>query len=237
VRALKWDAPGGLASSSGATDWVPAHTSGQGKMDAVHGFRSATESEVVLAFLRGEVDSDRFGNDINRALVEAGGLELVQNPDLDSKEENRARVRALSAARGWRNAELFEGFPEKVEWYHGVLQPDELERVRFIDYSYWNELSGGSRRPADVLPTLQAGRLPTWLTELGTSQHFEFAARLATAEAVDDLIVMATPDLRELVLLEGHARLTAIFVDGLQRHLTVRAYLGLSAEIEQWGCF
>jgi len=38
-------------------------------------------------------------------------------------------------------------------------------------------------------------------------------------------------------MLEGHARLTAIFVGGLQRRLTVRAYLGLSAAIQQWDCF
>ena len=52
-----------------------------------------------------------------------------------------------------------------------------------------------------------------------------------------DLIVMATPDRGELVVLEGHARLTAIFVGGLQRRLTVRAYLGLLAAIHQWDCF
>lgn len=203
----------------------------------MHGFRPAAEPEVVLAFLRGEIDSDRFGDDVRRALADAGGLHLVRSPDLGSAAENEARERALAAARGWRDTELFEGFPETVDWYHGVLQPDVLSRVRFIDYSYWNELSGGSRRPADVLPTLRSGKLPTWLTELGTDWCFEFAARLATAETVDDLIVMATPDLGDLVLLEGHARLTAIFVGGLQRRLTVRAYLGLSAEIGQWDCF
>jgi hypothetical protein len=206
-------------------------------VSAMHGFRPASESEVVLAFLRGEIDSDRFGNDVRQALIDAGGLQLVRSPDLDSGEENRARERALAAARGWRNTELFEGFPQKVDWYHGVLQPGDLSRVRFIDYSYWNELSGGSRRPVDVLPTLRSGRPPTWLTELGTDWCFEFAAWLAKAEAVDDLIVMATPDLSELVVLEGHARLTAIFVGGLQRRLTVRAYLGLSAAIRQWDCF
>jgi hypothetical protein len=203
----------------------------------MHGFRPASESEVVLAFLRGELDSDRFGNEVRQALIDAGGLQLVRSPDLDSEKENRARERALAAARGWRNTELFEGFPEKVNWYHGVLQPGDLSRVRFIDYSYWNELSGGSRRPVDVLPALRSGQLPTWLSELGTDWCFEFAAWLAKAEAVDDLIVMATPDLSELVVLEGHARLTAIFVGGLQRRLTVRAYLGLSAAIRQWDCF
>jgi hypothetical protein len=48
---------------------------------------------------------------------------------------------------------------------------------------------------------------------------------------------MATPDLSWLVLLEGHARLTAVFIGGLQRRLTVRAYLGSSDNVEQWSCF
>jgi hypothetical protein len=124
-----------------------------------------------------------------------------------------------------------------VQWYYGVLLPEHLERVRYIDYSYWNTLSVGSRRPADVLPTLQAGRLPKWLTKLGTSWCFTFAAQLASAETVDGLIVMATPDLSDLVLLEGHARLSAIFVGGLQRLLTVRSYLGLASDLRQWSGF
>lgn len=189
---------------------------------------------MVLAFLRGELESARFGSDARRALIDAGGLELVHCPDLECDDENAARERALSAARGWRDREVFEGFPKTVDWYHGVLKPDELERIRFIEYSYWNELSGGTRRPADVLPTLQRGRLPTWLSKLGTSWCFEFAAELGTAETVDGLIVMASPDLGELVLLEGHARLTAMFVGGLQRRLTVGAYLGVTGELESW---
>jgi hypothetical protein len=203
----------------------------------MNGFRPATEAEVVLAFLRGEVDSERFGRDVERALAEVGGLQLVRRPDLSSERENRARERALAVARGWRDSGLFAGFPDKVDWYHGVLPADALARVRFIGYPYWNELSGGSRRPVDVRPTLRAGRLPQWLSELGTDWCFEFAAGLAAVEAVDDLIVMATPDLGSLVLLEGHSRVTAIFVGGHERRLTVRAYLGLSPAIEQWGCF
>jgi hypothetical protein len=204
----------------------------------MRGFRRATESEVVLAFLRGEMNSERFGSDVRQALVEAGGLELVQSPDLDSEAENQARERALSAAKGWRtNSGLFAGFPETVAWYYGVLASDELSRVRFINYSYWIELSGGSRRPVDVPSTLRAGKLPVWLTELGTSWCFELATRLESAGVVNDVIVMATPDLDELVVLEGHARLTAIFVGGLQRRTVVCAYLGLSAAIGQWELF
>jgi hypothetical protein len=204
----------------------------------VEGLRHAIESEVVLAFLRGEMDSERFGSDVRQALVEAGGLDLVRRPDLGSEEENRARVHALSAARGWRtDTGLFAGFPETVEWYHGLLPPDELSRVRYINYSYWLELSGGSRLPRDVPSNLRAGTLPPWLRAVGTGWCLELAARLATAGVVDDLIVMATPDLSELVLLEGHARITAIFVGGLHRRVTVRGYLGLSPDIERWELF
>lgn len=122
-------------------------------MEALHGFRRATESEVVLAFLRGELDSDRFGDEIKLALDNCGGLELVRSPDLESEAENQARAQALSIARGWPNTELFDGFPAKVEWFHGVLGPEVLERVRFIDYLVLERTLRSSRRPADVLPT------------------------------------------------------------------------------------
>lgn len=202
------------------------------------GFRPATEAEVVLAFLRAEVESPRFGDDVRRALADVGGMGVIREPDLDSAAENEARGRALTIARGWPDAEVFEDFPRaSVEWSHGTLPPDVLARVRFIDYSYWNELSGGSRRPADVRGTIEAGALPEWLVELGTDWPFELAERLTGTEVVDDLIVMGTPDLSRLVLLEGHARLTAIFVGGLERRLSVRAYLGVSPEIERWDCF
>jgi hypothetical protein len=203
----------------------------------VQGFSPVRESEVVLAFLRGELNSVRFGDHVKRAIGEAGGIDLVANPDLDSAEENMAREKALSIARGWPNAEIFEGFPTEVEWYRGVLAPADLERVRFIEYSYWNELSGGSRRPIDVLPTLRAGKLPKWLADLDTSWCFEFASRLADVDRIDGIILMATPGLSDLVLLEGHARLTALFVGGLQRKLTVNSYLGVSTALKNWSGF
>jgi hypothetical protein len=201
------------------------------------GFRPVGEPEVVLAFLRGEIDSERFGAGVRAALAEVGGSRLVRHPDLDSDLENLARARALATARGWREGGMFEGFPERVDWYHGVLPPDVLARVRYIDYSYWNELSGGSRRPADVLATLRSGRVPQWVTELGTDWCFQLAALLGGVESVGDLIVMATPGLERLVVLEGHARLTGVFVGGLEDRVPVRAYVGVSAAIDRWGCF
>lgn len=203
----------------------------------MNGLRRVTQPEVILAFLRGEINSPRFGKEASQAIMNAGGFQLIQSPDLESEEQNQAREQALSEYRGWRNSELFIQFPGEVEWYHGVLAPDVLERVRFIDYSYWNELSGGSRQARDVRRTIEAGALPEWMSNLGTEWCFEFADQLATSKVVDDLIVMGTPDLADLVLLEGHARLTAIFVGELERRITVNAYMGLSKELSKWDCF
>jgi hypothetical protein len=75
------------------------------------------------------------------------------------------------------------------------------------------------------------------LTDLGTEWIFEFAERLEATRVVQDIIVMGTPDLTDLVLLEGHARLTALFAGGLQRDIAVKSYLGISDELSTWDCF
>lgn len=201
--------------------------------------RAASEHEVILAFLRGEFDSSRFGPAIHAALGRAGGSALVMNPDLRSHRENEARRTALAEARGWGLDEgLFAGFPSDVTWQHGLLDVGELERLRFIEYSYWVELSGGSRRPADVRRMLESPeRLPPWLVEMGLERPFELADVIGRKGVPGELVVVGTADLNELVVLEGHARLTALFVGGLHEQVPVTAYVGTSKHIRNWRLF
>lgn len=201
--------------------------------------RAASEDEVILSFLRSELDSPRFGPARRSALDRAGGTALVTSPDLRSDAENRARREALAEARGWgTDDEFFAGFPTDLSWQYAELEVEELERIRFIDYSYWTELSGGSRRAADVRATLQQPDcLPSWLVDLGLEWPYELAAVIAGEGVPGELIVVGTADLGDLVLLEGHARLTAIFVGGLQERATVPAFVGASNSIRQWQFF
>jgi hypothetical protein len=140
------------------------------------------------------------------ALADAGELELV--PALSSIQkrstEGGSAHYLLPEAGEMPNCSKVS---EKVGCTSACYNSTSWRRVRLIDYAYWVLLSGGSRRPTDVLSTLQAGKLPKWLTKLGASWRFDFAAQLAAAEVVDDLIVMTTPHLGQLVLLEGHSRL------------------------------
>lgn len=201
--------------------------------------RAASEDEVILSFLRGELASSRFGQRTRSALDSAGGSVLATDPDLRSGADNQARRRALAEARGWgTNEGYFAGFPADITWQYAELEVDDLHRTRFIDYSYWTELSGGSRRAADVPAMLQrADRLPLWLREMGLEWPRELAAMTALNGMLGELIVVGTAELAELVLLEGHARLTALFAGGLQEQVTVPAFVGASGSIGQWKFF
>ena len=183
------------------------------------------------------IDSERFGTAVKNALLDVGGIELIRDPDLDSDEENVARDELSLLPEGGETPSSSRSSRRTCSGITAYCHP----RIS-------NVCATSTTRIGTVCPAVP-GDQPTCSrpckrggcrrrpTELGTTWCFEFAAQLASAESVDGLIVMATPDLSDLVLLEGHARLTAIFVGGLQQQLTVRSYLGLSSDLSQWSGF
>jgi hypothetical protein len=117
--------------------------------------RTGSEAEMVALFLRGELASAHYGGEI-RALLERDGLaeRIITDPDLGDAAENQVRLGLLT---GYRE-DYFDEFPEDVHWQWMAITTDELAAVRYIDYSYWNKLSGGTRLPLDAAPRIRAGR-------------------------------------------------------------------------------
>lgn len=198
--------------------------------------RSATEEEMVALFLRTEIAAARFRADL-LAHLRAMGLpeRVVTCPNLANAEENRARRELLGRYRGYgRDEGLFEGFPKKVRWEWEALTAEEVAQIRYIDYSYWNELSGGSRLPKDAVPRIHAGIAP-----FGVSSEWapHFAEAIAAGAQVPPMILVAPKEDAHLVVLEGHARLTAYMMrpDALPAELP--ALVGYSSEIVRWGCY
>jgi hypothetical protein len=192
--------------------------------------RPSSEAEVVATFLRGELDSERFGAGIRAAV----GERLLLEPNLDDEEENALRTGALETVRGYESRiGLFHAFPDDVRWERAALTPDEVLALRYIDYSFWNELSGGSRLATDAADQIRAGivvfgRLPT--------EGFLQAADALSVAAMPELVVVGgVAD--KLVVLEGHVRLTALALrpDLLPPELEV--LLGRSPRIAEWACW
>jgi hypothetical protein len=198
--------------------------------------RPSSEAEMVALFLRTELPAARHRDDL-RVLLQRNGLpeRVVTDPDLDDDAQNRARLQLLTQHRGYSTrTELFDSFPDAVRWQWMAITPAELARVRFIDYDYWVELSGPTRLAADAAPRIRAGVAPFGLPSdwaLGMAQAVADGARFPP------LILVTTGPGGDLVVLEGHARLTAYMLarDHLPPELAV--LVGSSPTMIRWGCW
>ena len=185
---------------------------------------------MVACFLLGELKSSRFGEGIRRALAAAGESEaLLTDADLVDPAANRVRRDLLAATRGYGdNRDVFESFPDRVRWIRAVLSPGELARVRYIEYSYWNELSGGSRLPGDAAERIRLG-----MRAFGVPNgRFIAAARAVRRGERFSPLILAGPRPESLVCLEGHLRLTAYALAGFP--VAVECLVGTAQAMDRW---
>ena len=164
---------------------------------------------MVAVFLGGELRSERFAPGIRQAAASVGAdLRVVISPDLADEAENALRGRILEETRAYlRRDGLFGGFPHDVGWQWVALTPEELMAVQFIHYSYWNELSGGSRLPLDAARRIREGVEPFGVPNTG---FLELADELADRAPTRELILTTAGESEPIVALEGHVRLTAL---------------------------
>jgi len=196
--------------------------------------RPSSEAEMVALFLRTELPAARF-RDTLQALLDQAGLpeRLVIAPNLDDPAENQARGQLLTRHReyGTRTG-LFDGFPHDVCWEWMAITPAELATVRYVDYDYWVELSGGTCLAVDAAPRIRAGVAP-----FGVSSHWALGMAQAVADGArfPPLILVTTGPSGGLVVLEGHVRLTAYMLcpDRLPPELEV--LVGSSPGAAGWG--
>jgi hypothetical protein len=169
---------------------------------------SVNEDNVVAHFLKHEIRSARFSGAIYDVLQRNGWpASLIEQPDLQNAEECSIRAKVLSESRGYqKNEGVFEKFPANVDWARFAISGPELMQVRYIEYSYWNELSGGSRLASDA-----AIRIRNGATIFGMSTHtfLEMAEALKKGAMFPELVLVGTEASSGLVALEGNARLTA----------------------------
>ncbi len=167
--------------------------------------------EMVAVFLQTEVASTRFGPTILAILRHDGrDRQIIDQPDLSVAGDNAYRSHMLGAYRGYRrDADVFTGVPDDVRWYRALATRAELARVRYLNDDYWNELSGGSRLVLDAVANITRGVEPYGVSN---RMFWRMANALVAGVSFPELIVVAENEHAPLVLLEGHARLTAYFL-------------------------
>jgi hypothetical protein len=211
--------------------------------------RPVSEAEMVALFLATEYPASRTHQHILLALQREGlPASIIEQPNLLDEQENAQRRSILGAYRGYgRNTDYFaslppdveycnyfEGFPPDVQWERAMLSRHELEQVRYIEYDYWIELSGGSRLPRDAARTILSGYEVFGVSHQGVlkmAEAFRAGVRFPT------LILVGKNRESPLVLLEGHMRLTAMFLAPECLPTKLEVIVGFSEQIESWGCY
>lgn len=194
------------------------------------------EHSMVAVFLQGEIQSERFGMEILRLLQRDGiPRTIIDHADTRNAAENNYRLRLLGDFRGYkRNHGLFQDFPQQVTWQRVALAQDELFHVKYIDHDYWVELSGGSRYPRDAAQAIRAGQTVFNVPPDGFLRIADVLRRGATFA---ELILVRASEGADVVVLEGHVRLTvyALVPEALPSEL--RVLLGTSPEMTRWGLY
>lgn len=192
----------------------------------------ATENGMVLAFLRAEVDSPRFGAIYRQHLdrVNALGItreRLIENADLNSSQDNTLRIEFLKAVRGYRaNNFLFRFFPDDATWRLVGVEPADWISVRYGNHPTWTALSRGTRVVTDG-----ARNIDSIIVQDANDNIRALAIELGKGKRYPELIGVDDDD-NGIILIEGHSRATAYALARLQE--TVPCIVGSSTHMKDW---
>jgi hypothetical protein len=221
----------GRSCFSASTNWRrPAITL---RNLAVRKVEAISEAEMIAIFLKTELFSDRFRQKLERHIQEEKiDRRIIERPDWNNASENAIRRDLLGVYRGYeQNRDTFSGFPSDVRWERARISRQELERVQYINWDYWLELTDGTRMAIDGARNVLAGKV---VYDVSSDGLMSMAMALRQGAQFPPLILVAKDTKSHLVVLEGHARLTAYLIAPECIPAELEVILGYSERMTDW---
>lgn len=168
--------------------------------------RKSSEDEMISEYLKAEYTSARFSEKIKETIKTLSLNEkIILTPDLQNADENKQRKETLALARGYGvNQKMFERFPQITQWLLCSFSQDDLKNIRYIDYSYWNVLSGGTRLPIDAVKTINEKK---FIYGQNNDAFIQAALHIKNGGTFPKMFFV-TADFEKYVIAEGHLRMT-----------------------------
>lgn len=189
--------------------------------------RKTNEAEMILEFLKGELNSKRFNEDLNNAINELGlDSNIILNGNINDDQENIDRLKIMKKFRGYPDEELFERFPKIEEWKYLELNEKDIDNIYYIDYDYWNELSNGTSKPVEAAKVIKSGKE---IYEV-SNQPFLDGVEYNKINKFPPVILITCNDEKYLII-EGHSRMTVYGFNPSKLNGTY-AYVGYTTEEE-----
>lgn len=180
--------------------------------------RNSSPAEATLEWLKAELNSDRFRSGLDTALLKLSSDEkIITDADLTNENENQTRWNILKSYRDWLDKDF-----EDYEWELVELDQADVSELRYIDYSYWNELSDGTQKVGVAAANVTDGKV---VFDVPNDKFFSVAEAVDNGLGFGPIIVVLSSDKQEGELLEGHLRATG-YVMAKQRSKPLRAIRG-----------
>ena len=187
--------------------------------------REATEDEMIAAFVRAELESPRFGAALRSTLAELGMSVEIVSAAASVAGANEARRQLLAAYRGWGQYEsVFGGMPNDVVWSWAALD-ESVVRERVFTIKWYFEETFGTRSAHEI------GEMKRRAADASRSQ---LERSVAQGRVMEPAILLAEPELRRLVLLEGHSRILSYLANPDLVTFPILALVGTSARVAEW---
>ena len=196
----------------------------------------ATEDQVILAWLQAEIESPEFqaylvGNPPNPANLSLA-LKAARSPDLRDQTQNDLRRQIITATYGFgQGSGSFQGLGSDIAWRRFRLSTDEVGEMLYARQgAAWPILSPATRTVAEGATNV--GHVFTG--DQTNMVVLSLASGLCHSDKkVPEIIALRRPDGR-LVILEGHARATAIVLEAHRFPKGVDVYVGDGPSVENW---
>ncbi len=198
----------------------------------------SSENEMIALFLQTEAKSPRYRDKILQIISDMGvDSSIVIDPNIKSDEENALRKEILSRFRGFgKDKEIFDGFPKNVRWVWVNLTKNDLYKVKYINYSYWIGLSGGSRLAKDAAENIRKG---VEIFNVKNDGFIEGARYALAGNSFPPMILVSDYENENIIVLEGHLRLTAYMLvpDAIPDNLKVMVGYAEKEELMKWSLY
>ena len=190
--------------------------------------RKTNEAEMILEFLKGELNSKRFNEDLNNAINELGlDSSIILNGNIEDEQENNDRLKIMKKFRGYPDEELFERFPNIEEWKFLELNESDIDNIYYIDYDYGNELSNGTSKPVEAAKVIKSGKE---IYEVSNQPFLDGVEYNKTNKFPP--VILITCNNEKYLIIEGHSRMTVYGFNSNKLNGTY-AYVGYTTEKEK----
>ncbi|HEX2646579.1 MAG TPA: hypothetical protein VHO95_05085 [Candidatus Dormibacteraeota bacterium] len=197
---------------------------------------AATEDQVILAWLQAEIESADFqayviGNPPNPANLSLA-LKAARSPDLRDQTQNELRRQIITSIYGFgKGTGSFEGLTDDIKWRRVNLTTDEVAEMFYARRDgAWHLLSPATRKVAEGATNV--GHVYTG--DQTNMVVLSLASGICHSDKrLPEIIALRRPD-GHLVILEGHARATAIVLEAHRFPHGVHAFVGEGASVANW---